>query len=469
MASEEKPEIPSGERAPTGELERALAELRQANEQLVLAGVRFQEMVEQAERARADAERERMRAEAARAETEAASLGKDQFLAALSHELRTPLNAILGWTQMLRGGTLNGASVDRALETIERNARQQMTLIADLLQVSEIITGKLQLDAYPLDLGPLITASLDALRPAALAKEIDLQSQVQVVDPILGDPVRVQQIVWNLLSNALKFTPRQGQVRVAVRQTGSLVQLSVSDSGIGIQPQFLPYVFDRFRQEDSSYTRSFGGLGLGLAIVRQLVELHGGTVKAASGGKGLGSTFTVEFPVLTSVQHGRREHTDIDTKPLQGIQVLVVEDDQDARELVTLLLQGSGANVQTATSATEALSHIEARMPDLIVADIGLPDEDGYSFIARVRAREGASADRVPALALTAYGGPEDRDRALAAGYQVHIGKPFVPDQVIAAVTRLARQSRKARAMEDARGGIKRRPRGQRHSSKIQR
>jgi signal transduction histidine kinase len=300
MATHEKPEIPSGEGPPTGELERALAELRQANEQLVLAGVRFQEMVEQAEQARADAERERVRAETARAETEAASVAKDQFLAAVSHELRTPLNAILGWTQMLRQGTLSAASIDRALETIERNARQQMKVIADLLQVSEIITGKLQLDAYPLDLGPLITASLDALRPAVLAKDIDLQSQIDAVDPILGDPARVQQIIWNLLSNALKFTPRQGHIGVALSQAGSLVQLSVTDSGIGIEPQFLPYVFDRFRQEDSSYARSFGGLGLGLAIVRQLVELHGGTVRAASGGKGLGSMFTVEFPMLTS-------------------------------------------------------------------------------------------------------------------------------------------------------------------------
>jgi len=300
MATHEKPEIPSGEGPPTGELERALAELRQANEQLVLAGVRFQEMVEQAEQARADAERERVRAETARAETEAASVAKDQFLAAVSHELRTPLNAILGWTQMLRQGTLSAASIDRALETIERNARQQMKVIADLLQVSEIITGKLQLDAYPLDLGPLITASLDALRPAVLAKDIDLQSQIDAVDPILGDPARVQQIIWNLLSNALKFTPRQGHIGVALSQPGSLVQLSVTDSGIGIEPQFLPYVFDRFRQEDSSYARSFGGLGLGLAIVRQLVELHGGTVRAASGGKGLGSMFTVEFPMLTS-------------------------------------------------------------------------------------------------------------------------------------------------------------------------
>jgi signal transduction histidine kinase len=308
MASQEKPEIPSEEAAPTGELERALAELRQANEQLVLAGVRFQEMVEQAEHARADAEGERLRAEAARAETEAASLAKDQFLAALSHELRTPLNAILGWTQMLRRGTLNAASVDRALETIERNARQQMTVIADLLHVSEIITGKLQLDAYPLDLRPLIASSLDALRPAALAKAIDFQSQIEAVDPILGDPARLQQIIWNLVSNALKFTPREGQIRVALRQTESLVQLSVTDSGIGIEQQFLPYVFDRFRQEDSSYTRSFGGLGLGLAIVRQLVELHGGTVKAASGGKGLGSTFTVEFPVLTSEQPRATRH-----------------------------------------------------------------------------------------------------------------------------------------------------------------
>ena len=303
VASEEKPAIPSREATPPVELERALAELRQANEQLVLAGLRFQEMVEQAEYARADAERERLRAETARAQAEAANVAKDEFLAALSHELRTPLNAILGWTTMLRQGSLKADAIDRALETIERNARQQFQVIADLLQVSEIITGRLQLDAHPMDLRPLIAAGIETLRPAAIAKEIEFESQIDKVDPILGDPTRVQQIVWNLLSNAVKFTPRGGHVRVALTQEGLLVLFSVTDSGVGIEPEFLRYVFDRYRQEESSSSRTFSGLGLGLAIVRQLVDLHGGTVKAESAGKGLGSTFTVSFPILTPGQN----------------------------------------------------------------------------------------------------------------------------------------------------------------------
>ena len=310
VASKEKPAIPSKDGTPSGELERALAELRQANEQLVLAGLRFQEMVEQAEHARADAERERLRADTARAHAEAANVAKDEFLAALSHELRTPLNAILGWTTMLRQGSLKAEAIPRALETIERNARQQFQVIADLLHVSEIITGKLQLDAHPMNLRPLIAAGIETLRPAAVAKEIEFESQIDKVDPILGDPGRLQQIVWNLMSNAVKFTPPGGHVRVALTQMGSLVQFSVTDSGVGIEPKFLPYVFDRYRQEESSYSRTFGGLGLGLAIVRQLVELHGGAAKAESAGKGLGSTFTVSFPILTPGQKLASSHED---------------------------------------------------------------------------------------------------------------------------------------------------------------
>jgi signal transduction histidine kinase/CheY-like chemotaxis protein len=460
MSSEEKPAIPSAEGTPPGELERALAELRQANEQLVLAGLRFQEMVEQAEHARADAERQRLRAETARAQAEAASVAKDEFLAALSHELRTPLNAILGWTAMLRQGALKADAIDRALETIERNARQQFQVIADLLQVSEIITGKLQLDAHPMDLRPLIATGIETMRPAAIAKEIEFESEIDSVDPILGDPGRLQQIIWNLLSNAVKFTPRRGHIRVGLTQKGSLLQFSVTDSGVGIEPAFLRYIFDRYRQEDSSYARTFGGLGLGLAIVRQLVELHGGTVTAESAGKGLGSAFTVSFPTLRSSQDRRSFHDETTAdQPLQGVQVLLVEGEEDTRDMVTMLLEGSGADVTTASSATEALAQIERRMPDLIVADIGgLPDEDRYTFIARVRQREGGRADRVPALALTAYGRPEDRDRALAAGYQVHIGKPFIPDQVIAAATRLARRTDVSNLPEDAAGTRARQP-----------
>src|SRR5216683_1539242 len=247
----------------SGELERILAELREANERLVIAGVRMQEMADQSET-------RRLQAEAARADAEAASHAKDEFLAVLSHELRTPLNAILGWTHMLRRGTLKATAVDRALDVIERNAKLQMQLIGDLLEVSQIISGKLRLDVHPVDLAPLMAASLDALRPAARAKDIRFESHIEPVRPILGDPARLQQILWNLLSNALKFTPQRGRVHVGLVQAGAAAQITVADSGVGIEPALLPYVFDRFRQADSSYARTFGGLGLGLAIVRQL-------------------------------------------------------------------------------------------------------------------------------------------------------------------------------------------------------
>jgi len=292
LAADDHTAVPSPDPSQSGgELERVLAELREANARLVLAGIQLHEMTEQAETRRSQAE-------AATAEAEAASHAKDEFLAVLSHELRTPLNAILGWTQMLRSGSMNAAEVDRALAIIERNAMLQMQLISDLLHVSQAISGRLRLDVQAVDLAPLLASSLDALRPAAQAKDIVMESCVERVLPILGDPGRVQQILWNLLSNAVKFTPAQGRVQVGLVQAGATVQITVTDSGVGIEPALLPYVFDRFRQGDSSYARSFGGLGLGLAIVRQLVELHGGTVRAESAGKGLGSTFTVTLRSL---------------------------------------------------------------------------------------------------------------------------------------------------------------------------
>jgi signal transduction histidine kinase len=280
------------ERQRGGELERVLAELREANERLVISGVRLQELAEQAEKARLDAER-------SRAQAEAANQAKDDFLAAVSHELRTPLNAILGWAHMLREGSLEPDAAQRALDIIERNAKLQMQVIGDLLQVSEIITGKLHLDVHPVDLAPLIASSLEAVRPAIKAKEIALDADLQPVRPILGDPGRLHQILWNLLSNAIKFTHHGGRIRVGLSATASTAEIVVKDSGVGIEPEFLPYVFDRFRQEQNSQPSRFGGLGLGLAIVRQLVELHGGTIRAESGGKDQGSTFTVSFPILT--------------------------------------------------------------------------------------------------------------------------------------------------------------------------
>jgi signal transduction histidine kinase/CheY-like chemotaxis protein len=436
MAS--KAERPSRDRQPGSEqLERVLAELREANERLVISGVRLQELAEEAEQARRDAER-------SRAQAEAASHAKDEFLAALSHELRTPLNAILGWIHMLRQGTLTADAAQRALDIIERNAKSQMQVIADLLQVSEIITGKLRLDAHPIDLAPLVVTGLDTLRPAARAKEITIESDIQPVVPILGDPLRLQQILWNLLSNAIKFTPQGGRVQVTLRQAGSVVQISVTDSGVGIDPQFLPYVFDRFRQEHSSFARPFGGLGLGLAIVRQLVELHGGTVKAESDGKERGSTFSVSFPILTET--GQSESVDQRSlvHSLRGLHLLVVEDDPDSRDLLTAMLEASGAHVRAAASAREALALIKSHRPDVIVADIGLPDEDGYAFMRRVRASQDSQATTVPAIALTAYARPEDRQRALAAGYQIHMAKPFEPQDLTTTVASLSRRSRRA-------------------------
>ncbi len=450
MAADDHTAVPSPDPSQSGgELERVLAELREANARLVFAGIQLHEMTEQAEARRSQAE-------AATAEAEAASHAKDEFLAVLSHELRTPLNAILGWTHMLRRGTLKATAVDRALDVIERNAKLQMQLIGDLLEVSQIISGKLRLDVHPVDLAPLTAASLDAFQPAARAKDIRLESHSEPVRPILGDPARLQQILWNLLSNALKFTPQRGRVHVGLVQAGAAAQITVADSGVGIEPALLPYVFDRFRQGDSSYARTFGGLGLGLAIVRQLVQLHGGTVKAESAGKELGSTFTVTLPSLTvtldtasSDPHVTAAH------PLDGLRVLVIENEPDSRLLFTLLLEESGAHVTAAASAGEALALLDTRTVDVIVADIGLPDEDGYAFIRQVRAREDGGPHHVPALALTAYARPEDRDRALASGYQMHVAKPVEPDQLIAAVASLARHARTARSSDAASSGIR--------------
>jgi signal transduction histidine kinase/ActR/RegA family two-component response regulator len=445
LAAEEPPAVPSSDRSTTstGELERALAELREANKRLLLIGVQLQELSE-------EAENRRLQAEAARAEAEAASHAKDEFLAVLSHELRTPLNAILGWTHMLRRGSLKAAAVDRALAVIERNAMLQMQLISDLLQVSQVISGKLRLDVQPVDLAPLLASSLDAVRPAAQAKDIVVESRVDRVLPILGDPSRVQQILWNLLSNAVKFTPQQGRVRVGLVQAGAAAQITVTDSGVGIEPAVLPYVFDRFRQGDSSYARTFGGLGLGLAIVRQLVELHGGNVRAESAGKGLGSTFTVTLPSLTlTLDSASSDQSVTAAQSLEGLRVLVLENDPDSRDLFTVVLEESGAHVTAAASAGEALALLDTRSVDAIVADIGLPDEDGYAFIRKVRIREGGGLHHVPALALTAYTRPEDRERALTSGYQMHVAKPVAPGQLIAAVATLTRKVRPTNAPGD--------------------
>lgn len=374
---------------------------------------------------------------------------KDEFLATLSHELRTPLNSMFGWIHLLREGALDQETAQRAIRTIERNTRSLAEIISDLLEVSRIITGKLKLDAHPIELGPVIEAALEAVRPAIDAKDINLQLSIDSpVGEVLGDPARLQQVVWNLLSNSIKFTPAGGRVGVRLEAIGADVCITVSDNGAGISEDFLPYVFDRFRQADSTFTRKHGGLGLGLAIVRHLVELHGGTVYAESPGEGKGATFAATFPLLESVDPASVRHGSTTAlKPagtLDGLRVLIVDDEADARELLSAILEQRGAEVTTAASAAEALSCLEAngRLPDVLVSDLGMPREDGFDLIRKVRTLEPERGGRIPAIALTAYARSEDRARALAAGYEMHVSKPVEPAQLSNALGDLVRRMR---------------------------
>lgn len=388
-------------------------------------------------------------AQVARAEADTANTFKDEFLAILSHELRTPLTAILGWAQLLTTANLNEQDSERALETIVRNARAQTQLIDDLLDISRIITGKLRLDVCPVELAPIIETVVDGVRPAADAKNIHLQTALDSsINPISGDPDRLQQIVWNLLTNAIKFTPKGGRVQVWLERVDSHVEITISDTGQGIAPAFMPHVFERFRQSDSSSTRREGGLGLGLSIVRQLVELHGGTVTAQSAGAGEGTSFKVTLPIL-SVHHELSNVTMtrdlIDRKiltdwqpSLAGLRVLVVDDELDARELVGAVLAGGGAEVVTVESAMDALDEMERQHFDVLISDIGMPLMDGYALIERVRQLPVQNGGRIPAAALTAYAGVEDRMRVLLAGYQMHIPKPVEPAELTTVVANLA-------------------------------
>ncbi len=398
--------------------------------------------------ARAAEERERLllSEQAARSEAETASRLKDEFLATVSHELRTPLTAVLGWIHILRGGKLDDEAGARALEIIERNARSQNQLIEDLLDVSRIITGKLRLDVRPVDPGAIIEAAIEAVHPAAEAKEIRLQKVLDTrVSSISGDSARLQQVIWNLLSNAIKFTPRGGSVQVRLERINSHIEISVSDSGEGIKQEFLPFVFDRFRQADGTSARRFGGLGLGLAIVRHLVELHGGTVQATSSGDGAGAMFTVRLPLLAIYQRetdSERVHpTASDTHPpieypdnLAGLKVLVVDDEADTLELIKVLLGQCGAAVTTASSAAEALKVLESERPDVIISDIGMPTEDGFEFIRKVRQLPPEKGGKIPAVALTAYARAEDRLRVLRSGYQMHVSKPVELAELVTVV-----------------------------------
>jgi PAS domain S-box-containing protein len=381
---------------------------------------------------------------------------KDEFLANLSHELRTPLNAMLGWVQLLRTEEPDAATLKRGLETLERNTKAQAQLIEDLLDISRIITGKLALQPRPVQLAPVTEAAVDVLRSAADAKGIQI---VTSNEPhrgyVRGDPDRLQQVVWNLLSNAIKFTPKGGVVRIALDEDGAGgARLRVSDNGQGIPRDFLPYVFDRFRQADGTSARAHGGLGLGLAIVRHLVELHGGHVEAASEGLGRGSTFTVTLPIdegpdaasAAVTEAGPESLAFSSSHLLRGVSILLVEDEPDGRELLSAVLERSGARVVAVGSASEAWDALECEVPTVLLSDIGLPGEDGHSLIRRVRARGVDRGGDVPAAALTAYASAEDSQRSLAAGFLAHMAKPIEPAQLVRMVARLARRSAPGKA-----------------------
>jgi CheY-like chemotaxis protein len=402
--------------------------LRDANGRLVAAAVREQE---------------------ARADAEEANRLKDEFLATLSHELRTPLTAILGWARLLRSGRLDERSGARALEIIERNADAQNQLIEDILDVSRIITGKLALHVEPVEPVAVIEAAVEAVRPAAEAKRVELNIMVSPeMGLVSGDAARLRQVVWNLLTNAVKFTPEGGRVEVRVERADSHVRIKVSDTGEGIDPEFLPYVFDRFRQADASTTRKRGGLGLGLAIVRYLVELHAGTMSAESEGLGRGAIFTVILPLADTQSggpegsRGAREESipapADNPQSLAGLRVLVVDDEPDTLDFIVTVLEGRGAEVTAASTAAEAFRMMREVKPDVLVSDIGMPNEDGYALIREVRRLEDAEGGRTPAVALTAYAREADRREAIRAGFQTHMTKPVEPSELAEVIASLA-------------------------------
>ena len=409
-------------------------------------------LYEAAKKARAEAEKAAAETERLYRQAEESSRLKEEFLATISHELRTPLSAILGWARMLRLGQLSEENTAKALDTIERNARAQAQLVDDLLDVSRIITGKLRMDVRPADPNSFIEAAVEAVRPAAEAKGVRLQKVMDTgAIAIPGDPVRLQQVVWNLLSNAIKFTPRGGRVLIRSERVNSHLEIIVSDTGQGISPDFLPHVFDRFRQADQKTSRQHGGMGLGLAIVRHLVELHGGTVKAVSEGEGYGATFTVSLPITPVYQvdaSGGRVHPaardllppDDSTDRLDSLRILVVDDEADTRDLLKQGLEYCGANVKVTGTAAEAVEMLMSMEPDILISDIGMPGTDGYDLIRQVRGLPANKGGKVPAIALTAYTRTEDRLHALRAGYDMHVPKPVELAELVAVAVTLARR-----------------------------
>ncbi|ACC84732.1 PAS domain-containing hybrid sensor histidine kinase/response regulator [Nostoc punctiforme] len=371
---------------------------------------------------------------------------KDEFLAIVSHELRTPLNSMLGWVQIIRHRKLDEAITSKALETIERNAKLQSKLIDDILDISRIVQGKIRLNLRKVDLVIVINTAIEAIYPTSEIKDIQVESNLDSsVGEIMGDAERLQQVVWNLLSNAVKFTPSGGRVEVCLKQVNSNAQISVSDTGKGISGEFLPYIFERFRQADSTTTRVDGGLGLGLAIVRHLVEIHSGTVYAVSEGEGLGATFTVLLPLIEPQSEQLIKESQVKVNnllALDGLQILLVEDSADTRELIAFVLEQSGAKVTSVSSVGEALEALMRLRPKVLVSDIGMPDEDGYSLIRQVREQEALRGEKILAVALTAYARDEERNLALEAGFEVHLSKPIEPDKLVKVVANLVKSSK---------------------------
>jgi signal transduction histidine kinase/ActR/RegA family two-component response regulator len=402
----------------------------------------------EAEREQSTLERERLliAERTARAEAERANRLKDDFVAMVSHELRTPLNAISGWTDLLLRNRHDEAFMTRGLDVIARNTRLQTQLISDLLDISRIVSGKLRLEIQSVDLASVIDAAIETVQHTADEKAITIAREVErTMGPVSGDPGRLQQVMWNLLSNALKFTANGGRVEITLRSAGESAEIVVRDNGVGIRKEFLPYVFDRFQQADASRARRFGGLGLGLSIVKNLIEFHGGTVSAASDGENSGATFTIRLPLAPAARPIEARlasagslATLAEGVSLDTIRVLVVEDDVDSAAFVKSLLNMHGAAVDTASSAKQALTMIDANHPDILISDIGLPEMDGYELIEEVRRRDAAAGGRILAIALTAFARSEDRTRALLAGYQAHVAKPVDAAELLATVATFA-------------------------------
>jgi len=433
-----------------GAIEFFSPEIREPDEELLrlVAGIGGQ-IGQLTKRKRAEEDRAELfkRERAARADAEKANRLKDEFLATLSHELRTPLNAVIGWSRMLGSGRLDRESSKHALEVIERNAWAQKQIIEDILDVSRVITGKLQLNVSPVDLVAVMDAALDAVRPAMEAKEIKIETIIDAsLRMISGDANRLQQVIWNILSNAAKFTPNRGRVEISVSQTAAHVQIQVKDSGPGIEPAFLPYVFERFRQADGSITRTHGGLGLGLAIARHLVELHGGTIGVENRDDGQGAVFTIRLPLpsgelrpeaLAGADSAVKENQS-EQASLEGLAILIVDDETDALDLITVELAQHGAKVTAVTNAEDALKALDQGNFDLLISDISMPKIDGYDLIRQIRKNEAGINQKIPAVALTAYARVQDRMQAIMAGYSTHIAKPVDANELLTVIASLA-------------------------------